>query len=156
MKKLIFLFSSLLYLNSPAQETQTQPLALSLEEAIAIGLENNYSSLRSEKEVEIALAQKWEIISQGLPQISANADYQNFLKQPVTLIPGEIGGGEPGSFVPVRFGTQQNLSATATWSQLIFDGSYIVGVQSARTLLQISKNAKIKTDLEVRKAIINA
>ncbi|MFD2517631.1 TolC family protein [Salinimicrobium flavum] len=133
-----------------------QPLSLSLEEAIEMGLENNYTSLRSEKDVEIALKRKWEIISQGLPQISGNVDYQNFLKQPVTIIPGELGGGEPGTFVPVRFGTKQNLAGTATWNQLIFDGSYIVGVQSARTLLQISRNAKMKTDLEVRKAVINA
>lgn len=134
----------------------TTAISLSLKDAIAMGLENNYSSIKSEKEVEIALKQKWEIISQGLPQINGNVDYQNFLKQPVTLIPGEIADGDKGTFVPVRFGTKQNLSATATWSQLIFDGSYIVGVQSARTLLQISRNAKVKTDLEVRKAIINA
>lgn len=133
-----------------------EPLPLSLEEAVVLGLENNYSSVKSELEVERSLAQKWEIIAQGLPQINANVDYQNFLKQPVTLIPGEIGGGEPGTFLPVRFGTKQNLSATATWSQLIFDGSYIVGVQSAKTLLQIAKNAKTKTDLEVKKAVINA
>lgn len=156
MKRLVFLLSSFLCLSGFAQEPAPQPLPLSLEEAVTLGLENNYSSLKSEKEVEKALAQKWEIISQGLPQINGNVDYQNFLKQPVTLIPGEIGGGEEGTFVPVRFGTKQNLSATATWSQLIFDGSYIVGVQSARTLLQISKNAKTKTDLEVRKAVINA
>lgn len=134
----------------------TTAISLSLKDAIALGLENNYTSIKSEKEVEIALKQKWEIISQGLPQINGNVDYQNFLKQPVTLIPGEIADGDKGTFVPVRFGTKQNLSATATWSQLIFDGSYIVGVQSARTLLQISRNAKVKTDLEVRKAIINA
>lgn len=134
----------------------TTAISLSLKDAIAMGLENNYTSIKSEKEVEIALKQKWEIISQGLPQINGNVDYQNFLKQPVTLIPGEIADGDKGTFVPVRFGTKQNLSATATWSQLIFDGSYIVGVQSARTLLQISRNAKVKTDLEVRKAIINA
>ncbi len=139
-----------------AQTPQGTPLPLSLEEAIALGLENNYSSLKSEKEVEKAIKQKWEIISQGLPQISGNVDYQNFLKQPVTIIPGEIAGGEQGTFVPVRFGTKQNLNGTATWNQLIFDGSYIVGVQSARTLLQISKNAKTKTDLEVKKAVINA
>lgn len=134
----------------------TTALSLSLKDAIALGLENNYTSIKSEKEVEKALKQKWEIISQGLPQINGNVDYQNFLKQPVTLIPGEIADGDKGTFVPVRFGTKQNLSATATWSQLIFDGSYIVGVQSAKTLLQISKNAKVKTDLEVRKAVINA
>ena len=151
----LFLFG-LICLQLSAQAPASPELQLSLEEAIALGLENNYSSLRSEKEVEKALKQKWEIISQGLPQISGNVDYQNFLKQPVTIIPGEIAGGEPGTFVPVRFGTKQNLNGTATWNQLIFDGSYIVGVQSARTLLQISKNAKVKTDLEVRKAVINA
>ena len=157
MRILSLIILGLLSLQLTAQNPEpSETLSLSLEEAIALGMENNYSSLKSEKEVEKALAQKWEIISQGLPQINGNVDYQNFLKQPVTLIPGEIGGGEAGTFVPVRFGTQQNLSATATWSQLIFDGSYIVGVQSAKTLLQISKNAKVKTDLEVRKAIINA
>lgn len=134
----------------------TTALSLSLNEAIDLGMQNNYNSVQSQKEVEIALKQKWEIISQGLPQVNGSVDYQNFLKQPVTLIPAEITNGEPGTFTPVRFGTKQNLNATATWSQLIFDGSYIVGVQSARTLLQISKNAKVKTDLEVRKAIINA
>lgn len=156
MKKLIFLLISLFCLDGRAQEPGPEPLVLSLEEAVVLGLENNYSSLKSEKEVEKALAQKWEIISEGLPQINGNVDYQNFLKRPVTLIPGEITGGPAGTFVPVQFGTPQSLAATATWSQLIFDGSYIVGVQSARTLLQISKNAKTKTDLEVRKAVINA
>ncbi len=179
MKKLVFLFSSLFCLHAFAQEPGSQPLALSLEEAVALGLENNYSSIRSEKEVEKALAQKWEIISQGLPQINGNVDYQNFLKQPVTLLPAAAFDNTqatidvveeyfegvqrnsqpvnaPEGFIPVRFGTKQNVTATATWSQLIFDGSYIVGVQSARTLLQISKNAKTKTDLEVRKAVINA
>ena len=162
MTKFSILFFCLACLQLSAQENEAQQeLALSLEEAVILGLENNYSSIKSEKEVEKALAQKWEIISQGLPQINGNVDYQNFLAQPVTLLPAEIippdmGGGAPGTFIPVRFGTKQSLAATATWSQLIFDGSYIVGVQSARTLLQISKNAKVKTDLEVRKAVINA
>ncbi|SDK71519.1 Outer membrane protein TolC [Salinimicrobium catena] len=155
MKYLSSIIFGFLWMGLSAQTPQ-ETLSLSLEEAIALGLGNNYSSIRSEKEVEKALKQKWEIISQGLPQISGDVDYQNFLKQPVTIIPGEIAGGEPGTFVPVRFGTKQNLNGTATWNQLIFDGSYIVGVQSARTLLQISKNAKVKTDLEVRKAVINA
>lgn len=128
----------------------------SLEEAIRYGLENNYNSVNAQKDIDIAYKQKWEIIAQGLPQVKGNVDYQNYLKQPVTLIPAEITGGEPGTFIPVTFGTKQNMNATATWDQLIFDGSYIVGVQSAKTLLQISKNAKTKTDQEVKKAIINA
>lgn len=139
-----------------AQEDSLKPYNFSLQEAIAFGIENNYRSRIAQKDVNIALKQKWEIISQGLPQITGNVDYQNYLKQPVTLLPAEITGGEPGTFVPVTFGTKQSMNATATWNQLIFDGSYIVGIQSVQTLLQISKNAKTKTDLEIKKAVINA
>lgn len=157
MKRISIFLIGFFCMNLSAQTPKdSTALSLSLKEALALGMENNYNSVKSEKEVERALSQKWEIISQGLPQINGNVDYQNFLRQPVTLIPAEITDGDPGTFTPVRFGTKQNLNATATWNQLIFDGSYIVGVQSARTLLQISKNAKVKTDLEVRKAIINA
>jgi outer membrane protein TolC len=48
------------------------------------------------------------------------------------------------------------MSAKATLNQLIFDGSYLVGLQSAKTYLKISENAKVKTDLGVREAVINA
>ncbi|UAB81732.1 TolC family protein [Marixanthomonas sp. SCSIO 43207] len=152
---LIAFFAFSIY--SQAQETvNLQQRTFTLEEAIQFGLENGYNSRIAKKDVAIALKQKWEIIAQGLPQISGDANYNNNLKQPVTLIPGEVAGGEPGTFVPVTFGTKHSVNATGTWNQLIFDGSYIVGIQSAKTLLQISENAKVKTDLEVKKAITDA
>ncbi|SDS46275.1 TolC family protein [Gramella sp. MAR_2010_147] len=139
-----------------AQEDSLKTYRFSLQKAIEFGITNNYQSQIAQKDVDIALKQKWEIISQGLPQISGSVDYQNYLQQPVTLLPAEITGGEPGTFTPVTFGTQQSMNATGTWNQLIFDGSYIVGIQSVKTLLQISKNAKTKTDLEIKKAVISA
>jgi outer membrane protein TolC len=157
MKRIFLIFFLQLTAIVSAQESTTSvPQTYTLEEAIAYGLKNSYNAEIASKDIAIALKQKWEIISQGLPQISGNAEYINNLKQPVILLPGEIAGGDPGTFVPVTFGTQQNLTATGTWNQLIFDGSYIVGVQSAKTLLQISENAKVKTDLEVKLAITNA
>jgi len=39
---------------------------------------------------------------------------------------------------------------------LIFDGSYLVGLQSARTYLKISENAKVKTNQEIREIVINS
>ena len=152
----LFLFSLFAIVANAQDSTRVEKRTFTLEEAILYGLDNGYNSRIAKKDVAIALKQKWEIIAQGLPQISGEANYTNNLKQPVTLIPGEVAGGEPGTFVPVRFGTKQSLNATATWNQLIFDGSYIVGVQSAKTLLQISENAKVKTDLEVKKAITDA
>lgn len=157
MKKNFFIIFILLAAFAQAQEENANPQnSFSLKEAIIYGLQNSYNAEIAKKDVALALKQKWEIIAQGLPQISGNAEYRNNLKQPVTLIPGEIAGGEPGTFVPITFGTKQNLSATATWNQLVFDGSYIVGLQSVKTLLQISENAKVKTDLNVKETITNA
>ena len=111
--------------------SQEQPNSFSLEEAIAYALEYNYSVINADREILDAQKQKWEVIATGLPQIDGTLSYQNQLKQPVTLLPGEIVGGEPGSFLPVVFGQQNQVNATATLKQQIFDGSYIGGARMA-------------------------
>lgn len=151
--KLILIFGFLLALNGFSQETPTQ---FSLQEAIDYALEHNRTAKNAARDIEAAKQQKWETTATGLPQIDAAIDYQNFLKQQVSLIPAEAFGGPPGQFEEVIFGTKHNMTATATLTQKIFDGSYIVGLQSAKVYLQISKNTKEKTDLEVRKAVIEA
>jgi len=151
--KLVFLFSLLLSLQITAQE---ETLNLSLQEAIDYAIKNNTSAKNATLDIDAAVKQKWVTTAIGLPQISAKIDYNNWLKQQVSLLPGEITGGQPGTFVPVAFGTKQTTNATVTLNQLLFDGSYLVGLQSAKVFLEISKNAKEKTDLEVRKFIINA
>ncbi|MGO1585245.1 MAG: TolC family protein, partial [Mesonia sp.] len=83
-------------------------------------------------------------------------DYQNSLKRPVQLLPAEITGGPPGTFIPVQFGTKQNLSATATATQLIFDGSYLVAIRASRTFLNYTNTNAQKTALEIRKSVIDA
>ena len=135
---------------------QERPNIFSLEEAITYALEYNYSVINADREILDARKQKWEVIATGLPQIDGDISYQNQLKQPVSLIPGEFVGGEPGSFLPVVFGQQNQVNATATLRQQIFDGSYIVGVQATEAFLRYSQNNKEKTDLEIRKAVIEA
>lgn len=135
---------------------QNVPEQFSLQEAIDFAIENNRQAKNAARDIEAAKQQKWETTATGLPQINTSINYQNFLKQQVSVVPAEFFGGNPGEFAEVIFGTKQNAIATATLDQLIFDGSYIVGLQSARVFLEISKNAKEKTDLEVRKATINA
>ncbi len=136
--------------------SQEEEYRFTLQEAIDYALENNRASKNATRKIEVAEKRKWETTATGLPQLNANIDYQNFLKQQVSVIPAEFFGGQPGDFAKVIFGTKQNANATATLSQLLFDGSYLVGLQSAKVFLEISKNAKEKTDLEIRKATINA
>ncbi|MCZ4317895.1 TolC family protein [Aequorivita viscosa] len=135
---------------------QQQDYRFSLQEAVTFALDSNYTSINARRDIAKAIKQKWETTAQGLPQIDGNISYQNNLKQPVTLIPSEFGGGEPGTFTPVTFGTKQNANAVATLNQLIFDGSYLVGLQAAKAFLRFSENANEKTRLEVRKGVINA
>lgn len=153
MKKIIFIGIGILFsLSINAQESTS----LSLEQAIDFALENSYASINANRDVEIAKKKKWETTTIGLPQISANVDYQQWLKEQLILIPAEFFGGNSGDFAEVSFVTKHNMNATATLNQLIFDGSYLVGLQSAKTYLKISENAKEKTELGIREAVINA
>ncbi|WP_430467307.1 TolC family protein [Winogradskyella ouciana] len=136
--------------------SQDTPTSFTLQEAIDYALENNRQAKNAARDIEAAKQQKWETTATGLPQLDANINYQNNLKQQVSLVPAEFFGGQPGEFTEVIFGTKQNVNATATLNQLLFDGSYLVGLQSAKVFLEISENAKTKTDLEVREAVINA
>lgn len=149
------LISLLLILPWLASAQDTIP-SLSLDQAITYALEHNYSSINAERDILDAQKQKWETIATGLPQISGAVSYQNQLKQPVSQIPAEFFGGEPGTYEEVVFGQAQSMSATATLRQQIFDGSYIVGVQATKTFLEYSQNNKEKTELDVRKAVVEA
>jgi outer membrane protein TolC len=130
--------------------------SFSLEEAVTFALDSNYTAINAQRDIAIAIKKKWETTATGLPQISGLIDYQNQIIQPTSFIPAEFFGGAPGTFSPVVFGTKQNASATATLNQLIFDGSYLVGLKAARTFLDFTENANEKTQLEVRKGVINA
>lgn len=150
-------FCFVLVLNINAQDTPaSSQYSFTLEEAIDFALKNSYQSINARREVAKALQQKWETTATGLPQINAEAGYQNQLKQPVTPLPAEIVGGEPGTFVPVVFTAQHNVSATATLTQLLFDGSYLVGLEAAKTFLQYTDDVEEKTRLQVRQSVINA
>lgn len=127
-----------------------------LKEAIAHALENNYAAINSSRDIEAAKKKKWETTTIGLPQINSNINYQNNLVIQKSVVPAEFFGGNPGEFQEVEFGVKHNMVASASLSQLLFDGSYLVGLQSAKVYLQISQNAKEKTDLEIREITINA
>ncbi|WP_299430602.1 TolC family protein [uncultured Maribacter sp.] len=135
---------------------QEKTYSFTLDEAVSFALENNYSAINASRDIIAAQKQKWETIASGLPQINGSISYQNQLKQPVSLIPGEFAGGAPGTFVPIVFGQAQTATATATLSQQIFDGSYIVGVQAAKVFLNYSANNKEKSNLDIRKATTEA
>ena len=153
MRKILIIgLGILLNANIAAQES----ISLSLQQAVDYALINSYAAINANRDIDAAKKKKWETTTIGLPEITAKIDYQNWLKQQVSLIPAEFFGGNQGEFAEITFGTKNTMNASATLNQLIFDGSYLVGLQSAKTYLKISENAKEKTEHGIREAVINA
>ena len=152
MKKI----ASILIINLLFFTVSSQTNSFSLESAVAFALKNNNLSKNASSDLKIAQAKKWETIATGLPQISAFLDYANNIKQPISLVPAEFFGGTKGEFAEISFGTKQTFDGSATLNQLLFDGSYIVGLSSIKLYLEIADNAKTKTDQEVKRTVISA
>ena len=146
------LFRMLLFFFCGALVAQEKEIALSMQEAIDYAVKNNYDNRIALKDIEAAKERKWETTTIGLPQISGTVDYQNWLKQAVNIVDFN-GDGINEEFI---FTQKQNIDASVTLSQLLFDGSYLVGLQAAKTYLKISEQAKEKTALATKLAVVNA
>jgi len=107
-------------------------------------------------DIENAKREVKEVLAIGLPQVNAAAEYNQFLQIPVQLIPAEFLGGQAGEFREVQFGVEYNLTGSITASQLVFDGTYLVGLKASKTYLELSRNAKNKTEAEIRVAVAQA
>ena len=134
--------------------SQNFPNSLTLDQAIEYGLSNNFSVKNANREIEKAQKDRWSTIAIGLPQIYAEVNYQNFLEMPVSLVPAEFFGGKSGEFAEISFGTKQRVIGSVRMDQLIFDGSYIVGLEASKIFLKISENIYEKTKLETKKIIV--
>ncbi|MDC1200195.1 TolC family protein, partial [bacterium] len=174
MKKYVIIVCALVSLQGYGQD---KSYSFSLQQAISFAIDSSYATINSRREISKVLKRKWEATAMGLPQIDANFSYQNNLSQQVSLLPAaafdnttsvintveEFFGIQatgtpiaPQGFVPIVFGTKQNLGASATLTQLIFDGSYLYALEGVKSLLSFNENLNEKTNLEVRKQVIEA
>lgn len=128
----------------------------SLEEAQLFAIKHSYQAQSADKEVEKSQRKVKETISTGLPQVNATASYQNFLELPRQLVPAEFFGGEEGEFAEVVFGTEQQMGFDLRATQLLFDGSYFVGLQASKVYLELSKNDQRKTETEIKQMVTQA
>lgn len=164
MKKLRFLFLyALAFLplgvNAQSDSTRQAPPndgVYTLEECINFAIENTVSVKNAKLDRRLAEAKVGEIKAIGLPQLNASVDFNNFFKVPKAFLPGEVIGGEPGTFVAVEFQPQYSGTASASLSQLIFDGSYLLGLKAAKVYIDVTDKQveKLKIDIaeEVSKA----
>lgn len=153
--KMYLLLVAVLFIKSGLHAQQTKA-EFSLADAQQFAMENSFVLKNTNQDITIAQKKVWETITIGLPQVSGSVNYNAFLNLPVSLIPGEFFGGEAGTYIPVKFGQDYNSDFGIMVSQLIFDGSYIVGVGSSQIYLNLAKQAHEKTEIDIRDAVTQA
>ncbi len=145
------LILTLLFLASILQaQEKKESFSFTLKQAIEHAVQNNYSAINANRDIEAAKQKKWETTTIGLPQINGSVDYQNNMKVQQSQIVTNTGTQT------FAFGDFNSMDAKLSLNQLIFDGSYLVGLQSAKTYLKISENAKVKTNQEIKEIVINS
>ncbi|GAA4800613.1 TolC family protein [Litoribaculum gwangyangense] len=145
--KLILYFSLLISISGFSQEN---PQRFSLKEAIDYALENNQNIKSADLDILAAKEQVWETTALGLPQINGSVDYQIFLRSPFDI--SSLAPDDPFRFLFPK----HNLTPSVSLSQLLFDGGYLVGLQSNKVFLEISKNAKDKTVNQIETSVVSA
>jgi outer membrane protein len=138
-----------------AQQQDTVDYRFTLTEAIDYALKHQSSVLNALVDEQIAQNTVKQTIGIGLPQVSTDLSFQDFLKLPTSLLPGEF-FGQPGTQVPVQFGVKYQASAGIKVDQKIFDGTYIVGLQASKTFRELSTRNSRRTRIETAVAVTKA
>jgi len=155
---------------------------LSLDESLKMALKNNTNILNSRLDLNIAKKKIWETTAMGLPHVDAKSSYQHLFVVPTLTFPGtqlskthipidvntgigtiselQLSSGEniylnnvAGS--PIELGVKNNISTDITVSQLIFSGSYFIGLQATKVYFNLTKQNNEKTKLEVIETVVN-
>jgi outer membrane protein len=120
------IFSLLSMTNIRAQQSYN------LKECANYAIANNFDLLKATMDQESIQYKIKEQMSSGLPQINGYASFNDNILIPSQLIPGEIFGGVPGSFLPVKFGVHYTVSAGVEMSQLLYSQQFFNGLKAAR------------------------
>jgi outer membrane protein TolC len=171
--KRLYTFLIVVGLSSPSL-IYGQQTSFTLQQCIDYAIKNSINAQNAELDQRIASSKVKETVGLGLPQISAtgsvihNEQLQRFFTRYDTSassfikLPASVAQGlRVGDVIAAQNFFQLKNSATAQLSinQLIFSGSYIVGLQASRTYKELSEKSAIQTreqiTLQVTKAFYN-
>lgn len=169
----MLIVATLLSINMLYAQQNVEVKKLSLQEAISYGKQNNATiknarldELSSKKSVN-------ELLANGLPQANAELSYNHNIDIPVTplpdfITPSVIGANQayfgltptkqfvPGTPVPVQFGQKNSATASLTIGQLLFDGTFFLGVKAAKEYVKLSTLTTRKSEIDVETDVTKA
>ena len=139
-----------------AGNVTAQSQEYNLKQAQEYAVQHNYQARNAVIDIALAVKKIKETLSSGLPQAEASIGYTNFINIPTQLIPAEFFGGKPGEYMEVQFGTKNNVSAQAQLSQLVYSGSYFVGLKMSKIAQEMTHLQLEQVQQDVRQAIASS
>lgn len=130
-------------------------LNLSLKAAQDYAIQHNKMVISAKLDVQASKLIIRETVSAGLPQISSSAGFTDNLKLMTTLLPGEF-FGQPGTKVPVTFGSQYNSNYGVQANMLLFNAPYYLGVETVKLAKRLTEANAQKSELDTKEAVITA
>ena len=145
---------------------RTEKQLFSLQECLLYAYQHNANVENAALEEGIAQADVGITKSQGLPQVNVDVTYDNNYSIQTQFLPAVFFADDPTTVpsdappVPVAFGVPHTGRAGASLSQMIFDGSYFVGLKAARVYTSLASKqldqTKAVTAEQVSKAYYTA
>ncbi|MCH2223746.1 MAG: TolC family protein [Crocinitomicaceae bacterium] len=132
MNKLVTIFGTILFLSA----TGWSQNSFTLQEAKEYALKNSLTIKNSEYEIDVMNQKYIEVRGMGLPQVQINGTFNNFLNLPVSVIDAQFfnPNATPGDLISFRAGTEYSATGSLEVGQLLFNGSYIIGLKVAKYL----------------------
>ena len=152
--KRILLF--LLILSSFSLKGQSQKLSLS--ECIDLAIKNNENLKNSILEEKISKALSNEYLSIGFPQINFDGGIKYNHEVPKSLldISRFMPGVPEGTEQEVQFGQAYDGRVDLFVNQMIFNGSYFVGLSAAKELIKLSEKMTERNVIDIHESVSKA
>ena len=153
MKRILLI---LLILTSFSLKSQSQKLTLS--ECIDLAIENNENLKNSILEEKISKALSNEYLSIGFPQINFDGGIKYNHEVPKSLldISRFMPGVPEGTEQEVQFGQAYDGRVDLFVNQMIFNGSYFVGLSAAKELVKLSEKMTERNVIDIYESVSKA
>ncbi|MAQ22348.1 MAG: hypothetical protein CMB87_04195 [Flammeovirgaceae bacterium] len=154
MKNIFFVLLLVLNINS----LKSQTLKLTLEESINFAIENNENLKNSYLEEKISKAITKEYLSIGLPQINfdGGVKYNHEVQKSLIDISRFMPGVPEGTEQEVQFGQTYDGRMDLFLNQMIFNGSYFVGLSAAKELVNLSEKLTKRDIIDINESVQKA
>ncbi len=156
MKHLLTIMSLALGLSFAGYAQQApQTHSFTLADCINYAYVHQDSVKNATLDVQSAEYKVKETIGIGLPQINGSASFQDYFKVPTQVAPGEP-FGRPGELIALSFALKYSSTLALDATQLLFDGSFLVGLKASKAFRELSIRNLDRTKIDINVNVTKA